>query len=188
MSPVTSPGPSTRWGGACLEWCGRASQSTGSSGQAQGRGCFIPSSPNSGPSSGQRLLSQWGAMTFSGVSHLPRFSPSDSGAGSLYQAWSLGYIPFGVHQHTTSWQLSPPPTTRCLRQPHHVHDGQHVALDIRLPVVLHHFGVGYHQGLHPLLFADRAPESMPQPLPPLFPTLPPGLQLWKLCGPRRGGG
>lgn len=77
--------------------------------------------------------------------------------------------------------------------PHHVHDGQHVALDLRLPMVLHHFGVGYHQGLHPLLSADRALTETPGPLPltlpllPLLPPLPPRLHLRGCCGPRWWG-
>lgn len=148
----------------CSEWCGWVNQSTSS--------LSLPS-PSSGPGRGWRLLSQWGGMTLSGVltaapkaPPLPRLSPSDSLWGLpsppglrswrlIPPAWGLGYTHPLYLNTTIPWQPSPPPTHRP-RQPHHVHDGQHVALDIWLPVVLHHFSISYHQGLHPLLFADRA--------------------------------
>ena len=57
------------------------------------------------------------------------------------------------------------------KQTHHVHDGEDEPLGRLSPVVLHHVGVGHHQGLH-RVFAGQ-PDGIP-PLPPVprLPALP----------------
>lgn len=42
------------------------------------------------------------------------------------------------------------------RPTHHVHDGEDVRLHVLASMVVHEFGVGHHQGLHPSLLADGA--------------------------------
>lgn len=63
--------------------------------------------------------------------------------------------------------ISPPTATRT----HHIHDRQDVLLNVLAAVVLHHLGVGHHQGLHPLLLADGARLDLALPLLLLFPPL-----------------
>ena len=49
--------------------------------------------------------------------------------------------------------------TSASRTTHHVHDGQHVSLDVLVPVVMHHLVIDDDQCLHLALQADRPLRS-----------------------------
>lgn len=68
---------------------------------------------------------------------------------------------------------------------HNIHDREHIAHDSFATVVLHHFRIGHHQGLNPLLRAYRAlpnPSAALSPFPALSPPvhlLHASLRIWE---------